>query len=121
MSISSPQTGGNRRPSSRPAAGAKPAGKSTAAKAAPAKATGGGKGGGGRGGGRPPVAPVKVDQPRPWSAIALFTVVALVAVGIIGFGVYEAFKPGYDWKKDARSIPGIVDFSKTDPAAVKSQ
>ena len=121
MSISSPQTGGSRRPSSRPAAGAKPAGKSTAPKAAASKAAAsGGKGGGGKGGGRPPVAPVKVNQPRPWSAIALFAVVGLVAVGIIGFGVYEAFKPGYDWRKDAQSIQGIVDYNKTDPTLVKS-
>src|SRR5690242_13729143 len=111
MSISSPQTGGGRRPSSRPAAGAKPAGKSTASKAAASKAAAsGGKGGGGKGGGRPPVAPVKVNQPRPWGAVALFAVVALVAVGIIGFGVYEAFKPAYNWRADADSIKGIVDY-----------
>ncbi len=122
MSISSPQTGGGRRPSSRPAAGAKPVAKSTGSKAAaPKAAAAGSKGGGSRsGGGRPPITPVKVNQPRPWSAIALFTAVALVAVGIIGFGVYEAFKPGYDWRRDAQSIPGIVDYNKTDPALVKS-
>ena len=144
MSISSPQTGGSRRPSSRPAAGAKPAGNSTAkaastksgtgatgSKTAGARTSGGAKGagprttppkaaGGGKGGGRPPITPVKVEQPRPWSAIALFTVVALVAVGIVGFGLYEAFKPGYDWRKDAQSIPGVVEYTKTEPAYLKS-
>jgi len=110
MSISSPQTGGSRRPSSRPATGAKPASKS----ATPTKA------GGGKGGGRPPVTPVKVSQGRNWGPIALFTVVGLLAVGIIGFGVYQVFKSNETWKDQAGAIPGIVNYNKTDPELVKS-
>jgi len=113
MSISSPQTGGSRRPSTRPAAGAKPGTKSGKS-ATPVK--GGGKGGGGR----PPVAPVKVSQGRAWGPIALFVVVGLVAAGIIGFGVYQAFKPAYDWKKDANGIQGIVNYTKTEPDYLKA-
>jgi len=113
MSISSPQTGGSRRPSTRPAAGAKPASKSTAKAATPAKS-------GGKGGNRPPVAPVKVSQDRNWGSITLFAVVALIAVGIVGFGVYEVFKSQETWKDHANAIPGIVNYTKTDPALVKS-
>jgi hypothetical protein len=113
MSISSPQTGGSRRPSTRPAAGAKPAAKSTSGGK---PATGAKKGGGSR----PPIAPVKVSQDRNWASIALFAFVALIAVGIVGFGVYQVFKPQYDWKKDANSIPGIVNFNKTDPGVTRS-
>ena len=188
MSISSPQTGGNRRPSTKPAAGAKPGGKSTGAKAAPtakpadgkpadtepteakstddtaapagkssvskaaaakvasakaatakataAKATAAKSGGkaitpaksspaakstsGGRGGNRPPMTPVKVSQGRPWGAIALFSVVGLIAVAIIGFGVYQVNKSDETWKDHANAIPGIVNFSKTDPDLVKA-
>jgi hypothetical protein len=115
MSISSPQTGGSRRPSTRPAAGAKPG---TSSKGAATKSTA--KGGGKGGGGRPPVAPVKVSQGRAWGPIALFVVVGLVAAGIIGFGVYQAFKPAYDWKKDANGIQGIVNYTKTEPDYLKA-
>jgi hypothetical protein len=114
MSISSPQTGGSRRPSTRPAAGAKPASKSTAKTATPART------GGGKGGNRPPVAPVKVSQDRPWGSITLFAVVALIAVGIVGFGVYQVFKSQETWKDHAKAIPGIVDYTKKDPALTRS-
>jgi Protein of unknown function (DUF3105) len=114
MSISSPQTGGSRRPSTKPAAGAKPAGKSTSKPAVPAKA--GTKGGGGR----PPITPVKVSQGRPWGAIALFTAVALLAVGIIGFGVWQVFKPVESWQDKAAGISGIVNYKKTEPDYLKA-
>jgi uncharacterized protein DUF3105 len=109
MSISSPQTGGSRRPSTKPAAGAKPAAKSTSKPGTPAK-----------GGGRPPITPVKVSQGRPWGAIALFTAVALLAVGIIGFGVWQVFKPVESWQDKAAAISGIVNYKKTEPDYLKA-
>ena len=118
MSISSPQTGGSRRPSTRPAAGAKKAGSGAAAKkATPAagKPTAG-KGGGGR----PPITPVKVRQGRNWGSIGLSAIVALVAIGIVGFGIYEVLKSSETWKDQANAISGIVNYNKTDPALVKS-
>jgi len=124
MSISSPQTGGSRRPSSRPAAGAKNATPSAAGakKAAPsvAKPAAGAKKSGGKGGGRPPVAPVRVRQGRSWGPIALSAIVALVAVGIVGFGVYEVFKSNETWKDQANAISGIVNYNKTDPQLTRS-
>jgi hypothetical protein len=131
MSISSPQTGGSRRPS-RPAAGAKPTSKSakpaaaakpapkstgtagkSATKATPAKAAS-------KGGGRPPIAPVKVRQGRNWGPIMLSTIVALVAIGIVGFGVYEVFKSNETWQDKANAISGIVNFRQKDPNLVRS-
>ena len=113
MSISSPQTGGSRRPSTRPAAGAKKAGSGAAAKKATPAA---GKGGGGR----PPITPVKVRQGRNWGSIGLSAIVALVAIGIVGFGIYEVLKSSETWKDQANAISGIVNYNKTDPALVKS-
>src|SRR5947209_15888584 len=105
MSISSPQTGGSRRPSTRPAAGAKKAAPAAAKAATPAK-SGPAKSTGGKGGGRPPVTPVKVRQGRNWGAIGLSAIVALIAVGIVGFGVYEVFKSSQTWQDKANGIPG---------------
>jgi Protein of unknown function (DUF3105) len=113
VSISSPQTGGSRRPSTRPAAGAKKATPAASKSTTPTKS-------GGKGGGRPPVTPVKVRQGRNWGSVTLSAIVALVAVGIVGFGVYEVFKSTETWKDQANSIPGIVNYFKTDPGLVKS-
>jgi hypothetical protein len=113
MSISSPQTGGSRRPSTRPAAGAKPAKKSGSSPATPTKS-------GGKGGGRPPITPVKARQGRNWGPIMLSAIVALVAVGIVGFGVYEVFKSTETWKDQANAIQGIVNYNKTDPQLTRS-
>ena len=112
MSISSPQTGGTRRPSTKPAAGAKPAGKSTKS-ASPAKPAA-------KGGGRPPITPVKVSQGTNWGPIALFSLVGLIAIGIIGFGVWQVFKPVDTWQQKADGIPGIVNFKKTEPDYLKA-
>ncbi|HKT02160.1 MAG TPA: DUF3105 domain-containing protein [Rugosimonospora sp.] len=153
MSISSPQTGGERRPTAKKAvAGGKPgtsdsaakssgaaaakssaAAKSTAAKSSArarsgstaAKSAGrpassrpaaGKSAAGGKGGGRPPITPVKVNKGRNWGPIVLFTVVGLVAAGIIGFGAYEVHLNGLGWQSRADGITGIVDYRKTDPA-----
>lgn len=69
---------------------------------------------GGKGGGpRKPVTPVKVSQGRNWGPIALFTVVGLIAAGIIGVAAWAAFKPGgagYSWETRAEAIDGIVNY-----------
>jgi hypothetical protein len=93
----------------------------TGSKAGAAKAGGAAKGGGGRpgakGGGstRRPVTPVKVSQGRSWGPIALFTVVGLIAAGIIGWGGWAVYQNGRSWEDKANAISGIVDYRKTDP------
>src|SRR3954451_5947595 len=116
MSISTPQGGGgsNRPVSTTP--GGKPkdspiAATSKKAGAAPKKAgvpnrstgpgakkTPGKKAGGGP---RKPITPVKVNQGRNWGPIVLFTVVGLIAVGIIGFGAFQVFQNGQSWQDRA--------------------
>jgi hypothetical protein len=140
MSISSSHTGGNRRPSTKPAAGGKPpTGEKSAAKSTSgakpagsgAKGTSGAKGasgakpaagrpGAGKGGKRPPITPVKVNQGRNWGPIALFAVVGLVAAGIIGFGVYQVQQNSLTWQDKAKAIPGIVNYLKTEPDYLKA-
>lgn len=69
---------------------------------------------GGKGGGpRKPITPVKVSQGRNWGPIALFTAVGVIAVGIIGFAAWPAFKPGgagYAWETRAEQINGVVNY-----------
>ncbi|GAA2363137.1 hypothetical protein Cme02nite_40930 [Catellatospora methionotrophica] len=106
MSISTP--GGENRPGlvkvgGKPAAGAKPGTKTT---------TGGtgGKTPPKSGGPRKPITPIKVNQGRNWGPIAMFVAVGVIAVGIIGWGAWAAFKPGgagYDWETRAGGISGI--------------
>jgi hypothetical protein len=141
MSISTPQAGGNRRQSAKPPAGAKPGGgtaKSGARgksgkpgssigeiptpKARPATGNrGGGRppGTAGGGGNRPPIAPIKVNQGRSWGPIILFSAVGLVALLIVGIGVYEVRQNGRGWQEKADSINGIVDYRKTEPNLLK--
>jgi hypothetical protein len=172
MSISTPQTGGERRPTARkatatgnppakkaaaksgtsstPAKSGSPAkstsgakvdsasaksastktssAKASAAKASAAKASaklGAARGSGGSKaaagsrlakGGRSIGAPVKVRQGANWFSIGLITVVALVAVGIIGFMSYQVYLHGEGWQKKADRISGVVDYRKSDPS-----
>jgi hypothetical protein len=111
MSITQQGGGEQRRPSvvstgKKAPAGAKPA----------ARATQGGRAGQGKSGGpRKPIAPVKVNQGRNWGPIALVLAVALIAVGIIGYGAYAVFQGSKSWEDRAASIDGIVNYRKTDP------
>jgi hypothetical protein len=121
MSISSPHTGGNRRPSTKPAAGGKPStGGKSAAKGASGAKPAPGRPGAGKGGKRPPITPVKVNQGRNWGPIALFTLVGLVAAGIIGFAVYQVQQNSLTWQDKAKAIPGIVSYLKTEPDYLKA-
>lgn len=84
------------------------------------KASGGQRPGGnrpaGKGGGkgRKPVTPVKVSGGKPWGPILVAGVVVLIAVGIIGYGVYAAAKSsneaGTPWEERAAAIEGIVNY-----------
>jgi hypothetical protein len=99
-------TRGNAQSSSKPAgkAGTRPAGKSSAK--APVK--GPGSKAGGRPRGKAAVAPIKPGP--PWGLIAIGVAIALFAVGVIGYAVFqvnEAKKPA------AQRIQGVLDYHKT--------
>ncbi|MBL7255119.1 DUF3105 domain-containing protein [Actinoplanes sp. LDG1-01] len=87
-----------------------------------AKKTGGGKGpagkGGGGGKGRKPVTPVKVAGGRNWGPIAVAGVVVLVAVGIIGYGVFAAVQGSRSWEDKVSEIAGVVNYRKQNNAAI---
>lgn len=128
MSISTPQGGGGSRrttavstgsPGKKAAASkAAASGKAaSAAKKAPAKAAP--KQGGKGGGPRRPIAPVKVSQGRSWGPIALFLAVALLAVGIVGYGAYYVYRGSLSWQDRANGISGIMNYGKNDPELVK--
>lgn len=69
----------------------------------PGAAKGGGKG-------RKPVTPVKVSGGRSWGPIAVIGAVALIAVLIIGFGVYSVVKGSRDWTDKVADIKGVVNY-----------
>jgi hypothetical protein len=86
--------------------------------ASPGKGSGGGrgpagkgpagKGGGGKG--RKPITPVKVSGGRNWGPIAVAGVVVLIAVGIIGYGVFATARGSRSWEDKAADIKGIVNY-----------
>ncbi|HEX6686073.1 MAG TPA: DUF3105 domain-containing protein [Candidatus Limnocylindrales bacterium] len=114
MSISTPSEPKNPsvvKVSGKPAAkpGAKPGTKTGTKTGTKAQVPTKGKGGGPR----KPVTPVKVGGGRNWGPIALFTIVGVIAVGIIGYAAWPSFKPGgtaYSWQDRAAAIDGIVNF-----------
>ncbi len=96
----------------KPPAGSKPGGNRPGARPA-------GKGGKVR----KPVTPVKAAGGRNWGPIAMAGVVVLIAIGIIGYGVYasarnssETAKP---WGERAAAISGIVNYRESDPQMVQ--
>ncbi len=111
--MSTPQGGsssankpGTMRVSAKPAAGA-------------GKSPGAGRpssGQGGKGGNRRPAPVVKVTKQRNWTQISIIGVVIAFAAGLIWYGVYQIQQNGQGWQAKADSIPGIVDYRKTDPA-----
>ncbi|MEU8664613.1 DUF3105 domain-containing protein [Actinoplanes philippinensis] len=78
----------------------------------------------GKGGkGRKPVTPVKVSGGRNWGPIAVAGLVVVIAVGIIGWGVFASVKSDKDkavpWEKRAAAITGLVNYRETNPDLVK--
>ena len=121
MSISTP-AGDSSRQTAPPAAkkAVAGAGRPPSARSGGGRPAGGGRPGGGGGRGpRKPVTPVKVSQGRSWGPIALFAGVGLVAVLIIGYGVYAVVKGPKSWQDRADAIAGISDFYKTNPDLVQ--
>jgi hypothetical protein len=129
MSISTPQGGGgsSRPANTKPGGTPKPSGSTSATpkksgtpvrSSGPAKKTPGKKAG--SGGPRRPITPVKVNQSRPWGAIALFSAVGLIAVGIVGFGGYQVYQNGQSWEDRAAKVQGIANYRKSDPKALTS-
>ncbi|WP_412541964.1 DUF3105 domain-containing protein [Longispora sp. K20-0274] len=58
-------------------------------------------------------APVKVNQQKNWGSIAMFTIVGLIVVGIIGYGTVQAINGSKTWEEKAAAIDGIKDWHKT--------
>jgi len=92
----------------KPASGARPAAK---------KAAGGGKG-------RKPITPVKVSSGRNWGPIIVGGVVALVAIGIIAWGVIAVVgsekEKSTPWDQRATAISGVVDYRNQYPELKKA-
>jgi Protein of unknown function (DUF3105) len=94
---------------------ASPASKSSS-KGRPGGARPGGKGPAGKGGGkgRKPITPVKAAGGRNWGPIAVAGVVVLIAVGIIGYGVWAAARSSNEastpWAERAAGIEGLVNY-----------
>lgn len=82
-----------------------------------------GKGGGKGGKGRKPVTPVKVAGGRNWGPIAVAGLVVVIAVGIIGWGVYASVKTdkqnAVPWEERANAIAGLVNYRESNPDLVK--
>jgi hypothetical protein len=67
-----------------------------------------------KGGRRPSGKPVPIKQPKPWGMIALGTVVAVVAISIIGYGVFVARDAGKPFgSRGAQQIEGMKNFRET--------
>jgi len=78
--------------------------------------SGGNRPGGGKG--RKPVAAVKVNGGRNWAPFAVAGVVVLLAVGIIGYGVFATVKGNDPWDQRAAAIAGVVDYRAQKNAAI---
>jgi hypothetical protein len=70
----------------------------------------------GKGGGkaRKPITPVKVSGGRNWGPILVGGLVAVLAIGIIGWGVFAVVgsekEKSTPWDKRATAISGVVDY-----------
>ncbi|MEV0453864.1 DUF3105 domain-containing protein [Catellatospora methionotrophica] len=63
--------------------------------------------------GKKTVKPIKIGAGRNWAAIAVFAAVTLLAVGIIGWGVWAVYRPGsagYSWQTRIGQIDGVADY-----------
>jgi hypothetical protein len=92
------KTSGQGKPPSGAKPGSRPAGK------------GGARPSGKGGKGRKPVTPVKVAGGRNWTPIAVAGVVMLIAVGIIGYGVFASVRGSRGWEEKVADIKGVVNY-----------
>jgi hypothetical protein len=105
----------------KPPAGAKPAGtKSTAAKPAGAKPAAKGIPKGGTKG-RKTITPVKVAGGRNWGPIAVAGLVIVIALGIIGYGVYASIRGSRNWQDKVADIKGVVNYRAQKNPQIDSQ
>ncbi|GAA2507822.1 DUF3105 domain-containing protein [Winogradskya humida] len=81
-------------------------------KAGPSRPTGKGK---------KVVTPVKVSGGRNWGPIAVAGVVVLLAVGIIGYGVFASVKGGGSWEDKVNAIKGVTDYRAQKNALIDSR
>jgi hypothetical protein len=67
---------------------------------------------GGKGGGRRPITPVRVAQTRNWGPILLYVATGVVAIAIIGIGVWPVIQENMKgtWREQAAAIPGILNY-----------
>jgi hypothetical protein len=87
----------------KPPTGPAKAAKSASARSAGAKGKPGSKA-------RKPVTPVKVSGARSWGPIAVIGGVSLVALLIIGFGVFSVIRGSRGWEEKAADIQGVVNY-----------
>jgi uncharacterized protein DUF3105 len=76
----------------------------------PTRPAGGGGGGNRR---RPPVVVVKPQ--RNWTTVWIMGIVTVIALGLIGYAVYNSHESGLGWEAKADKIPGLVDYQKKKP------
>jgi hypothetical protein len=98
----------------------KAAGKSTGAR------PGGTKPAAGKGPkGRKPIKPVQVSGGRNWGPMIVVGVVVLVALGVIGWGVFAVVKDKNEtstpWDKRAAAIKGIVNYRTSSDKTIQSR
>jgi hypothetical protein len=112
MSMSTPQGGDEKRkPGTVRATPSSSTSKSPGAKPGGSRPTGGGK--------RPPV--VVVKPPRNWTPIWISGIVAVVALGILGYAINNDYQNGKTWQQKADSIPGLVDYRTKNPKIVSDK
>ena len=103
----------------------KPPASPAAKKAAGARTPGKGPAGKGGGKGRKPVTPVKVAGGRNWGPIMVAGVVVLLAVGIIGYGVWASARSSNEastpWAERAAGIEGIVNYRDNPDKTITSR
>jgi len=92
----------------------KQAGKGSGSGASKSAFVSGGKRPAGKAGGagRRPVKPVKVASDRPWGTIALFALVGVLFVAIVGYTGYQAWYNAKTPQEQAQMISGVKDFSE---------
>jgi hypothetical protein len=71
--------------------------------------------------GRKPVTPVKVSGSRSWGPIMVIGAVAVVALAIIGFGVYSVVKGSRSWEDKVADIKGVVNYRAQKNPQIDSQ